>query len=245
VVAASGFALTLMTLAPFRLGSKAWLYSIGVSLLAPFLVDQVLELWPGLVKVLTPFAATAGVSGLMLFAAIRGEMLGQEMRQNDASAVVIDNAEPQQIPQNDFYVRTVPLLRLAMLFLAFSIEVGSGIALRESRRSGPNSSEDWGALRRELRDVRQRKAGTMRAAVDLHNEPGIFAARFRRDFYRAMLLNAVRSAMTKLLLVMIGIAFAASSSAHGQVRKDLIVAIDLTASVSATGPDGTQFLKSW
>jgi hypothetical protein len=175
----------------------------------------------------------------MLFAAIRGDLLGQEMRQNDTSAVVIDNAEPQQTPQNDFYALTVPLLRLAMLLLAFSIEVGSGIALREARRSGPNSSEDWVALRRELRDVRQRKSGTMRAAVDLHNEPAIFAARFRRDFYRAMLSNAVRSAMTKLLLVIIGIAFAASSSAHGQLRNDLVVGIDLTASVSATGPDGT------
>jgi hypothetical protein len=38
VLAASGFALTIMTLAPFRLGLKAWIYGIGVSILTPFLI---------------------------------------------------------------------------------------------------------------------------------------------------------------------------------------------------------------
>jgi hypothetical protein len=245
VLAASGFALTMLTLAPFRLGSKTWLYSIGVSLLAPFLVEQVLEQWPLLVKILTPLAAVAGVAGLMLFAVIRGDLLAQEIRQEEVPAVVIDDAEPQQEPQNDFYGSTVPALQLAMLLLAFSIEVGSGIALREARRSVPNLSEDWSALRRELRGLRQRKAGIMRLAVDLGNEPGIFAARFRRDFYRAMLSNAVRSAMTKLLMVGFGLLLLGAHSALAEDRLDLVVAIDLTQSVAVAGPDGkSEFQKT-
>jgi hypothetical protein len=60
-----------------------------------------------------------------------------------------------------------------------------------------------------------------------------------------MLSNVVRSSITKLLLVMIGLALAAAPNAHAQGSQDLVVAIDLTASVSATGPDGkSEFQKN-
>jgi hypothetical protein len=245
VLAASGFALTILTLEPFLPGSKTWLYAIGVSILTPFLIDEVLSHWPVLVKFLTPFAAAAGLGGVMLFAAIRGDIFGEELRQNQGSAVVIDDANaPSQMPQSDFYGSTVPLLRIAFLLIAFSIELGAGIALWEARRSRTNDAEDWNALRRELRQIRSRYGAILREAIDLRNAPAIFAASYRRDFYRAMLTNAVKKSLAKVLLFAFGVVAIGCPMAHAQENENLVIAIDLTASVAGAGPDGkSEFQK--
>ena len=79
----------------------------------------------------------------------------------------------------------------------------------------------------------------------LRNEPGIFVARFWQDFYRAMLSNAVRSAMTKLLVLVLGLSFLAIKRAHAEDHLAEVVAIDLTRSVAATGPDAkSEFQKN-
>ena len=85
----------------------------------------------------------------------------------------------------------------------------------------------------------------MRVAVDLRNEPAIFAARFRRDFYRAMLTNAVRTAMTRLLVIVFGLVLLDNHVALADGRLNLVVAIDLTRSVAVTGPDAkSEFQKN-
>jgi len=138
----------------------------------------------------------------------------------------------------------VPSLRTALLLLAFSIEVGSGIAFFEARRSRPDQSQDWTALRRELREIRAQKAGVMRTAVDLRNEPAIFAARFHRDFYRALLTNAVRRAILKALLVAIAASCLVAPKARAQGNVNIVIGLDLSASVAVGGPDGkTEFQK--
>lgn len=245
VLAASGFALTVLTLEPFRLGSKTWLYAIGVSILTPFLIDEVLSHWHVLVKFLTPFAAAAGLAGVMLFAVIRGNIFGEELREDQASAVVIDDADAlSETPQTDFYASTVPLLRLAFLLIAFSIEVGAGIALWQARRSRSDDAEDWKTLRRELAEIRNRNGQIFRDAIALRNEPAIFAACYRRDFYRAMLTNAVRKSLVKAIFVAVGLAAIGAAGSEAQVTEDQVIAIDLTASVAATGPDAkSEFQK--
>ena len=93
----AGFALSLMTLAPFRLGWVAWLYCGGIAIVTPYLVDKLLEV-RGMEKViiwLTTFAAAAALGGLMLLAVVRGNLLAQEIHQNEAPVVVLDDAAPQ------------------------------------------------------------------------------------------------------------------------------------------------------
>jgi hypothetical protein len=125
------------------------------------------------------------------------------------------------------------------------MEVGAGLVLLEARRSSPNSSEDWKALRGDLRQIRGRKTMIMRTMVDLHNEPGIFGARFWRDFYRAMLSNAVRSAITRLLILLVAASVSQVGRADAQNHLDFVIAIDLTQSVAVKGPDGkSEFQKN-
>jgi hypothetical protein len=245
ILTLSGFAFTLLTLAPFQLGWMSWPFAVGVALLTPFQVEKLLEKNDVLVKVLNAVATAAAVAGLMLLADVRGNLFEQQLRQSQEQAVVIDDSQPTQAPDNNFYDRSTRLLEAAMLLIAFSMEVGAGLALLEARRSAPNSSEDWKALRGELRQLRSRKTVIMRTVVNLHNESGIFAARFWRDFYRAMLSNAVRRALTKFLILVVAVCTCQVGHADAQDHLDLVIAIDLTQSVAVKGPDGkSEFQKN-
>jgi hypothetical protein len=60
-----------------------------------------------------------------------------------------------------------------------------------------------------------------------------------------MLSNAVRSAMTKLLVIILGASFFIARPAHAQNHLNEVLAIDLTQSVAPTGPDGkSEFQKN-
>jgi len=247
LLAGSGCVLTILTLAPYRLGSTTWLFALGVSALTPFLIDEVLSHWPTIVKFLTPFATVAALAGIMLFALIRGYLLREQLWETQTSTVVIDDADGSEQPprKTDFYASTIPALSMALLLIAFSMEVGAGIALFEARRSRPDESEDWSALRRNLANIRSQRAEIMKNAIDLRNEPAIFEARFHRDFYRALLTNAVRKALMKALLLAIGASCLIAPKAFAQADVDMVIAIDLTASVAVTGPDKkSEFTKN-
>jgi hypothetical protein len=240
ILAVTGFFSTLLSFAPFQLGWMSWLVSGGMAVLTPFLVDRLLEN-PGMekvLKVLTGVAAVASLSSLMFLALIRGDLIAQQIRESEASAVVIDGAETQPASPNTFYDRATVLLCAALLLMAFATETGGGLVLHDAWRSSPDDSEDWAELRRELIEVRWRMAEIASEITMLRNAPGIFIARFWRDFYRALLLNATRSAMTKLLIAFITFLVLTAPRARAEDRLNLVIAIDLTRSVAATGPDG-------
>lgn len=242
LLTAASFAFALFSFAPFNLGWKAWLYCGGIAAVTPFLVEKFLDdpRMERLVKMLTASAAIASLAGLMILAVIRGNLLAEQFRSQNAQPVVLDDqSAPQpQPPQNDFYNSTLGLLRLTLLLFAFAMELGAGLALHEAWRAVPDGSEDWDKLRASLAEVRQGMAEIASQATMLRNEPAIFTKRFWRDFYRGLLTNAARSAMTKLLLYILMAGFFCSGI-HAQVnaRLNLVVAVDLTQSVAATGPD--------
>ena len=245
----AGFAFALLSFAPFRLGWKGWLYCAGIAAVTPFLVEKLLEgkNMEAIVKGLTAVATTAALASLMLLAVIRGDLLAHQIRQDSAPAVVIDDSDPEppSRPENTFYDSTVVLLRAALLLMAFTMEVGAGLAIREAWRTAPDASEDWEKLRRELVDVRQRQAEIIRQVTMLRNEPAVFAARFWRDFYRSLLSTAARSAITKLLLVACVVTLFAATRAQAQSGPNLVIAVDLTASVAVSGPDAqSEFQKN-
>lgn len=240
ILAVTGFFSTLLSFAPFQLGWMSWLVSAGMAVLTPFLVDRLLENpdMEKVVKVMTGVAAAASLASLMLLALIRGDLLSQQIRESEASAVVIDGAETQPASPNTFYDRATVLLCAALLLMAFATEMGGGLVLHDAWRLSPDDSEDWAGLRRDLIEVRWRMAEIASEMTKLRNEPDIFTARFWRDFYRALLLNATRSAMTKLLVAFVAFFVLAVPRARPEDRLNLVIAIDLTRSVAAPGPDG-------
>jgi hypothetical protein len=243
----AGFFATLLSFAPFRLGWKSWLYCGGIAVLTPFLVEHLLESksMEKVVKALTAIAAAAALGSLMLLAVIRGDLLARQIHEDSAPAVVFDDSPPQPATQNTFYDSALVLLRTALLLMAFAMELGAGLVLREAWRSTPDSSEDWNKLRKELAEVRRCMVEIACQVTMLRNEPGIFVARFWFDFYRAMLSNAVRSAITKLLVLILGLFLLAPERAHAEDHLSEVVAIDLTQSVATSGPDSkSEFQKN-
>lgn len=247
LLAVSGFFGTLLSFAPFRLGRVSWLIAAGMAALTPFLVDYLLES-PGMeraLKALTAVTAAASLASVMLLALVRGDLLGQEIRENEASAVIFDDAPPQAETPNTFYDRTTGLLRLALFLMAFAMETGAGLVLHAAWRSAPDESQDWAKMRRDRVQLLARLAQIAFEITMLRNEPAIFAAQFWRDFYRALLLKATDSAMKRILAVFIAGILFAGIHARTEDRLDLVVAIDLTGSVAAAGPDGkSEFQKN-
>ena len=240
LLAVTGFFAIQLSFAPFRLGWMSWLISAGMAALTPFLIDRLLEhprMEPAL-RILTAVAAVTSLASLMLLALVRGDLLAQQIREDESQAAVIDDAQPQTQTPNSFYDQATDLLCAALLLMAFATEVGGGLVLHAAWRSAPDDSEDWAGLRRELLRVRGRLAGIAFELTALRNAPQVFEARYWRDFYRALLLGATRNAMTRLLFVLIVVIAGAVPRARAQSRLDLVVAIDLTQSVAATGPDG-------
>jgi hypothetical protein len=146
--------------------------------------------------------------------------------------------QPQAETPNTFYDRTTELLCAALLLMAFATETGGDLVLHAAWRSMPDNTEDWAALRRALIEVRERLAGIASEMTALRNAPEAFAARYWRDFYRALLLGATRSALTKLLLIFLVTLTLAAPRVRAQDHLDLVVAIDSTRSVATVGPDG-------
>ena len=92
-----------------------------------------------------------------------------------------------------------------MVLLALSMELAAGLALHKAWHSRPDNSEDWKGLRNDLVETRARMSMLVAEISGLEDEAGIFAAGFWRDFYRALLTNAARNAITKLLIVVLAI----------------------------------------
>jgi hypothetical protein len=249
VLVVAAFVFSIVAFEPYRLGWKSYLYCLGIAIVTPYLVEEVIERWirTGLVKTLATAAVTAALLSLILLAVIRGDLL---VRQVDSSnAVVLSDemdAAPAASQPGDFYRNTFTLLRLAMALLAFAMEIGSGLALHKARGLTTASGEDWKVLRRDLREVRDQMVVRATALTALENEPALFVARFWRNFYQAMLTHTVRNAMTKLTL---GLVLAILSVCHGRAvaeeRVTIIAAIDLTQSVAVAGHgEQTDFQKN-
>jgi hypothetical protein len=199
-----------------------------------------------ILKSVAGVACAAALTSLILLAVIRGDLFAEQMK-NTAPVVVSDDEQsqqsPQSLPQNNFYDATAKLLQLVMIFLALAMELGAGLALHQAWM-GSDSSEDWENLRIRVEEVHQRMMVIAHEIATLQNEPRVFAARFWRNFYRAMLTHSVRSAMTKLLVVALAILLS-YGRALAQEHTNLVIAIDLSQSVAVVGPEQkTEFPKN-
>jgi hypothetical protein len=240
VLTLAAFVFSALTFDPFRVGWKGYLYCLGIAVATPFLLEQVLEKWKAesLFKGLAATASAAALTSLVLLAVVRGDLFAEEMK-NPAPVITFDDAQPQPPAQNSFYDEAAALLRLVMAFLAVAMELGAGLALHEAWRMSSDPGEDWGKLRDRLNEVRRRMVAITFETTMLQNEAPVFAARFWRNFYRAMLTHGVRSAMTKLLMLVLAALVLANGRVLAQDGITLVVAVDLTQSVGVAGPDHT------
>jgi len=245
----AGFFFSLLAFDPFRLGWKSYLYCVGIAIVSPFCVEKCLEEWNSrkFIKGMVTVACATAVASLVLLAVIRGDLFSQQLRDSETPVLITgDNSAPATQSDNHFYEETVPLLQLVMAFLAVAMELAAGLALHDAKRLGADSGEDYEKLSKDLIAVRLRMAALMSEITKLSNDGAVFESRFWRDFYRAMLTHTARKAIGKLLALGLCIALIGPRTTRAdQHALDLVVAIDLSASVASKGPDGkTDFEKN-
>lgn len=254
----AGFVFVVIAFEPFRLGWKAWLYCAGIAVVTPFLVDQVLDSWPNvnLVRVLRTVACMAAILSGILLAVIRGDLLTQEITQ-DNPVVTVNADDPSTTPaspasaptappatEENFYDRTLGLLRLAMALLAFTMELGAGLAVHEARRWS-SSGEDSETLQNKLKGVRDEMIERGHNLWLLENEGAIFENCFWRDFYRSLLTKTVTGAMRKLPVIIMALVCLAHGRLHAADRLDVVIFPDLSRSVAAKDQsDRAEFQKN-
>ena len=140
---------------------------------------------------------------------------------------------------------TIPLLQIAMVLLAFSMEFGAGIAMHEAERVSANLAESHDELRR-ARELTQSKLSELVSEIlCLENEAALFEEKFWCDFWWSVLKRsagkATKSFISGLLLLM----FVSASTAKAEHPLELVVLIDLSSSVGVNGPDSrTEFQKN-
>jgi hypothetical protein len=246
MLAIAAFFFSLLAFAPYRLGWTGDLYCLGIALVTPFAVEEFLDAWRSerLFKAMVTVVFLAALAGGGLLAAIRGDLLSQEVQQNTAPVAIDGDTSSSTPPQTFFYDSTQGSLRILMLLLAVAIDLGAGVAVHRALILSAASCEDCDKLREELTEARERLAEIIYEITTLTNAPAIFVAQFWRDFYRAMLTQTARNAATKLLGLSLCLLLFGAGRAGAQRRLNLVVAVDLSASVAARGPDQqTQFDK--
>lgn len=237
----SAFAFLIMAFEPFRMGWKGWLYSLGIAVLTPLLVDKTIDAWESratiLWRAIVTTACLAAFGAQLLLGVVRGNIMRQQVA-NPVPAIVIeeDVAAPES-PQNNFYDESVGYLQLVMVLFAGALELGAGAAWREARRWGLPSGEDREALWLKLGEIRQEMVSCAYSASVLEGEGAAFEEGFRRDFDRSFLRRAQIGVLNKLLIGLIALLLLGQARAVAADRLNLVVAIDLSASVSTKGLD--------
>lgn len=247
VLIVAGFVLSELTLEPFQLGLKGLFYCSGIAISVPYLVETMLDRLANekLIRVLVTVSSIVALISLMTLAVIRGELLAKHT-QEDSSAVVIDGEEPQTNQgKTSFYDDTVPLLQMVMVLLAFSMEIGAGIAVHEAERVSANLGESYDELKRARDGVQVKLAQLVQEIMALQSEPTVFVTKFWRDFHCAVLKRSIGNAAKAFTIGLLFILFPSTPATKAQQRVELVVLIDLSRSVGANGPDGrSEFQKN-
>jgi len=247
VLIVAGFVLSQLTLEPFQLGLKSLFYCLGIAISVPYLVETMLDRLASekLVRVLVTVSSIVALISLMTLAVIRGELLAKHTEE-DSTAVVIDGEEPQTNQgKASFYDDTVPLLQIVMVLLAFSMEVGAGIAIHEAERVSANLGESYEELKRARADLQAKLAQLVQEIMALQNESAVFVTKFWRDFHWAVLKRSIGNAAKAFTVGLLVCLLLSAPASEAQQRVELVVLIDLSRSVGANGPDDrSEFQKN-
>jgi hypothetical protein len=245
ILSLAAFFFSIIALQPYRLGWTGYLYCLGIALATPFGVEEFLQAWRDerVLKAVVTVVFLAALIGGSLLAAVRGELLAASVVPQGPAAVIEGDSATPPAQDNTFYTSTHGLLRLLMLFLALAIDLGAGVAVHRALMIGAAAGESAEALAEELAGVRMQLAGVVSEITALRNASAIFLAGFWRDFYRAILTQATRKAVTKWASISLCLLAFAAVHLSAQTRTNLVIAIDLSTSEAVKGQDGVTQLQ--
>lgn len=238
----AGSAFALMTVQPFNLGRAALLFSLGLAILVPYVVDRFLERFRSawVEKMVVLAALVSGVMALVSFAEVRGDVLAHYL--NSSAAVVVDGGgQEEPSPSGGDGKQVFALLRQAMVSAALAFELAAGLAFfafREARRNNDQGRRD--RVEKELNRTVNEILEASREVHELTAQPSREHAEFCQQLQHDVLesINRVRNGGLGVVIV------AALWSAATMQAADLhiIAGIDLSQT-SAVGYNGRSELE--
>jgi hypothetical protein len=241
------FFFSLLSLEPFRLGLTGKLVCVGIALITPYGVHEFLsacrnELFRRGIIILVFLSA---VTGGALLAGVRADLLVRQF-QGTTPSVMIDGDNTAPAGQKDtFYEDEKGPMRLLMILLAIAIDLGAGVAIHRALDLGEDSGQEYTQLSKELGEVNTRLGEVVSELTSRTNAPAMFEKGFWRDYYRAMLTQSSRRAISKVLGLFLCFFLFSAGRTFGQQKLHLVIAVDLTASEKITDHDGqSQFEKN-
>src|ERR1700674_2351935 len=238
-----GLASALVSLDPFALGSKKYFLAVALVIAVPYAVDMVLERWARyerFMKALSAFTAAIAIIAMMSLAILRGQVFGQQMQQANAAVVIDGDTAATPGAPNTFYQRTEYLLQFFMVFAAFAMELIAGYAFHAARRLWAEMPTNAAETRQKADNLGNRRIELVHRIEKLERESKEFVNKFWRDYHEAQMRGCTATRGTKMFVAAICfLLFSAGvSRAYAAEPLNLVVAVDLTASVArASGLD--------
>lgn len=252
VLVASSIFFAHIAILPFGLGWDAWVFCLGIGLIAAFWTDQTLEKTQSewLIRGLCFVALATSLAGLLIMALLRGNILALYLDAASSGSAIGDPQNAGRV--TTFYTHAIPLLQMFMALLAIGMELGSGMAVFEARKFDLTSHERAARARCELKEVEDEMAAMLGHLTHLENGPAMNEASFYRNFYLGLFERAKRNSLLLIFLSVSSlVGFAVMPSAHAQIlpqtpsqayaashRARVVIELDRTLSVAAQGYDG-------
>jgi hypothetical protein len=240
VLVLAGFGFALVALEPFPLGWKRFLYGTGLAIIVPYSIDMVLQHYAHHQRVIRGTAIMAALFSIVAMSSlslIRTELFTAQLSTAQSTSVVIDGDTPaaaSEPEQGSFYKRTECLLILFMVLASLGMEIVAGCAFYNGQRlwvpMPPNVSE----LRERLAAINHRILELTQEIERLEKEPEHFVNEYWREFHRSLVKGTEKSMVTKIFCAALFFAlFAFAPRSYAAEPLNLVVAVDLTASVAA------------
>ena len=237
-----GFVSALYALEPFMSDLKKYFLAGAIAVILPFAVHFVINQlrsdrfvrWLSVCNLVLAFVAMSSL------AFIRALVFAEQMKQANM-AVVIDGDNGVTVPAaSTFFQQAGWLMMIFSVFAAAAMEIASGLAFHSACRLWAEMPANAVELRKKRAEFVKRRIELVHRIEALEQEPEAFVNKFWRDFHEAQLRGCKGNRFTKMFAIpFFFLALSAGMPrAYGADRLNLVIGVDLTASVAgANGLD--------
>jgi len=242
ILGLAGFAFAHLALTPFGIRWEVWPIAVALSVVCAYATDEALErcACERLVIAAALLSFVASLSGLLIMALVRGDLLILFLR-NTVSSATLDGSLPAGT--NDaaqFYLDAAWKLRLFFALLAISMELATGLGIYGARKIGVPPPNGLGVLRQQMHLVEAEMLRLLHRVEFLKREAEIFGNEFTRDFYLGLIKGAARRS-SKHVGPLLGLALLATACLTPGLSAqplDVVVGIDLSLTSASRSYDG-------
>jgi hypothetical protein len=239
----AGFASAVYALEPFMPGVTKYFVALGMAAILPFGVHEVINRWSHserFMRWLVGCECALAFIAMISLAFVRSQVSAEQMSQANAAVVIDGDAPAAALAPSTFYQRTICFMTIFSMFSAVGMEIAAGLAFHRACRLWAEMPANAAEIRQKRAELEQRKIELVHRIGAWEQEPEEFVNGFWRDYHEAKLRGNTASRVTKIFAAALFFLLVSASTqrAYAAEPLNLVVAVDLTASVAgASGLD--------